>query len=166
MAMYIVAIATLLYLAGWTAIPCFDKAALVHASQAALTWSVFFLTFIFMSTYMLIFTDDPNETISTALHQLSIWFSAGCTMVVFIAYFYLLHVKSMSYVVMLQPILLISQTCASVFIQHESFDQWNVYGIAIVSIGMVVYNISFIMEIWKTHHTSWKTHHASYHTDV
>jgi uncharacterized membrane protein len=148
--MYIVAITTIVYIVGWTAIPCFDKVALQHASQAALTWSVFFLTFIFMSTYMLIFTDNPNETISTALYQLPIWFSAGCTMVVFMAYFYLLHVKSMSYVVMLQPILLISQTCASIFIQHEPFDKWNVYGIGIVSIGMVVYNISFIIETCKT----------------
>lgn len=129
-----------LYVLSWSAIPVLEKLALRTAEQHALTWSVFALGFVFMSTYVLVFTEQPRERLGAALYCGWIWGSSGLTTVVYITYFELLQAKNVIYIVMLQPLLLIGQTVLSVLVFKDRVDRWNIAGMVVVLVGMVLYN--------------------------
>lgn len=131
---------TIIYVVGWSLIPTFDKLALRTADQFALTWSVFMLCFIFMSTYFFIFTADVNTTAQGAIYNKYTLISAGGTTIVYISYFVLLNTKGVLYIVVLQPLLIGLQAIAGMLILKETLNVWNWCGMAVIIMGMLVYN--------------------------
>lgn len=141
-----VAILSVLYVLAWSAIPLLEKLALRTAQQHALTWCVFALGFVFMSAYVLIFTEHPKDKLGEALYCGWIWCSTCLTTVVYITYFELLQAKGVVYIVMLQPLLLIGQTLSSIVVFKDQIDRWNIAGMVVVLFGMVLYNGGHLYE--------------------
>lgn len=135
-----VVILSVVYVLAWSAIPVLEKLALRTDEQHALTWCVFALGFVFMSTYVLVFTEHPRDKLGEALYCGWIWGSGGLTTAVYITYFELLQANGVIYIVMLQPLLLIGQAGLSVLVFKDQVDAWNVAGMLVVLVGMVLYN--------------------------
>ena len=141
-----VAIVSVAYTALWTVIPVLDKIALRSAEQASLTWTVFCLCFLFLTTYTLLFTDNAADNMSAALHNPWALGSGALTAVVYLAYFALLKERGVVYIVVLQPLIIVLQTAAGVLIFKDSLDRWNVVGGIVILLGMGLYNATPIRD--------------------
>ena len=102
------------YTVCWSLIPVLDKLALHTAKQHALTWAVFFICFLCLSTYVLIFTESAPETISVALHTPYTFGSGVLTAIVYLVYFALLQESGVTYIVVLQPVITILQAALGI----------------------------------------------------
>ena len=144
---------TSVYILGWTVIPICDKLALQKAEHYALTWCVFALSALTVSTYVFIFTESPVSHISDALHQVPILVSGFVTPIVYLVYFNLLQASGVILIVMLQPCLLITQSIAGMVVLGETMDKWNIMGMVVILLGMVVFNGQTLIQMFEKKHT-------------
>ena len=139
-------IATATYVAGWSAIPVLDRRAIDGgAPEHALTLVVFSLAALMLAAYVLILTDAPADAIGAAAHSPYALASAAATAGVYVAYFDVLGSRGVLFVVMLQPALLAGQTALAAVVLREPLDRWSLSGIAVMALGMVVYNGASIL---------------------
>jgi uncharacterized membrane protein len=140
-------LAVVAYLACYSTIPVLDKLALATVQQHALTWAVLSLATLLMSTYALLFTDAPCAAAGIAVRSPYVLGSGAITTLWYLAYFHILAAKGVLFVVMLQPVLLIAQTGLAVAVLREPIDRWNVAGIGVMALGIVIYNVAYLLGV-------------------
>ena len=139
-------LATVAYVAGWSAIPVLDRRAMdTGAPQHALTLVVVSVAALLLAAYVLIFTDAPADAIGAAAHNAYALGSAAATAVVYVAYFDVLGSRGVLFVVMLQPALLAGQTALAAAVLREPLDRWTLSGVAVMAVGMLVYNGAYLV---------------------
>jgi len=134
---------TALYVAGWSLAPTLDGVALRTVEQHALAWCVFSGGALVFSASVLIFSDRPMDAADAALHSPAALGSALATAAAQLAYFGLLDLRGVQFVVMLLPALLVTQTLTAYAVFREPLGPWELSGMGIVVAGLVVYTRCF-----------------------
>ena len=130
------------YVAGWTAIPVFDQLALAASvDRYALTAVVLSGAALIMLTYVLIFRDEPGPLLSTAAHSPWALSSAAASAIAFLTYFAVLEQRGMVFIVILQPVLIVSQMMAAWLVLREPIDALGWSGMALCVVGVCVISV-------------------------
>jgi len=144
-----------LYLAGWSVIPIFDKYALKTITSPILTWFVFFLSTVFMTVVLVLFTEDYLRDMGRSFRSGYAIASAVSTCIVYNTYYVLLNTKGVVYIVLLQPVLLITQTLLGVTLLKEPLSRWNILGMVIILLGILVFNLEVIASVLKSRNSQY-----------